>query len=224
MDSMKSLVDHELELEKLVRNLSDKYNFNTLMRTFIARNKSSTIPYHNNYHAFCMVLNCYDASKFYELANSETRDLLIAALFHDFNHSGGEYLDTENINRALLGYTECCLIKNIIPSEVVKKLIIVTEYPYKKDPDTLLEKVIRDADLMQSTMPFGYEMCITRLGQEVSKSRSRVMSEIEILEGQIDFMNKVVFWTKWANTPYRVDKFNNARQVFMDKLEELTRK
>ena len=46
---------------------------------------------------------CHQACEFYasELTNRQKRDLLIAALFHDFDHSGMMGEDDLNIARAL---------------------------------------------------------------------------------------------------------------------------
>ena len=47
-------------------------------------------PYHNFRHMLHVMWLCHEACKFYrnELSRRQMRDLLIAALFHDFNHSG----------------------------------------------------------------------------------------------------------------------------------------
>jgi hypothetical protein len=105
-------------------------------------------PYHNVIHelqhaywAFTCATN--------ECTSYDVRiePLLIASLFHDHNHSGGVEKDDVNIQRAT------AYVKQFFPmiAYLVTPLIEVTQFMdgrFTKEPETLREKAMRDADLM----------------------------------------------------------------------------
>src|ERR1019366_5684420 len=105
--------------------------------------------------------NCYDGAQYYNLPKDTTRDILLAALFHDFNHSGGKLPDNENIKNAV----SCiqALLTNIHP--LVIDCIECTEYPFVKEPLTIEQRIIRDADLMQ----FRYTNWMDMIGKNLRK-------------------------------------------------------
>lgn len=206
------LMQHHELVEYILGVHGLEYYFNY----FTARNKSATIPYHNQYHTYCMVLNVYEASLYHELNVDSRRSLLVAALFHDINHSGGTYTDDVNIKIAvdtlvsahklilettrsnpMCGDHYVCLTPQELVSSV--ETINSTKYPYNGPPDTLLQEIIRDADLMQV-----YEENPERL----RKQFLGLKSEMEIKHGPFtpeqwadgckDFNDKVIWHTQWA--------------------------
>jgi hypothetical protein len=70
---------------------------------FKKHNLSNSLPYHNEYHTECMVLNCLEGAYYEGVTGSQLRSLLVAALFHDFNHTGGEMEDGYNIHLTVKG-------------------------------------------------------------------------------------------------------------------------
>jgi hypothetical protein len=161
-------------------------------------NVSNDLPYHNWYHTTCMFLNCYEGVVHTTLNKARENDfddwtcsLLIAALFHDFGHSGGSQPDSVNIKVAISGLKEFSskLIKSFAWERVdnvtyTKKMLYhekivayaieiikATEYPYTFDLNNdrgyeyhnlrIHQRIIRDADLMQV-----YEKDQTKLYQQ----------------------------------------------------------
>jgi hypothetical protein len=58
-------------------------------------------PYHNDYHIMSVVCLCAIGASESGMAFDATRDLLIAAMFHDFGHAGGHQVsDADNIRTA----------------------------------------------------------------------------------------------------------------------------
>lgn len=123
------------------------------LRYLIANNKANSAPYHNLNHALTIVKYASEGAESEGLSERETRNLLLAAMFHDFNHSAGKSKDDVNVENAKKG------LREFVESEAIEgvdlyemeKLIDATEYPYQiKSGDlTLSQKILRDADLMQ---------------------------------------------------------------------------
>lgn len=183
-------------------NIEPFYDF---LRTF---NHSNDLPYHNFYHSTSVLLNCYEGAWHTGLNDEEIRGLCIGALLHDFNHSGGELADEENIYLALKGlssaqaYAKSMLI-GLSPEslKIAESVIRVTQYPFILEPDTFVKQIVRDADLMQ---PYEEIPCVLvnqylGLKVEVEIQKNTKFSDKEFADGLKIWQNKEVDWhTEWA--------------------------
>lgn len=115
-------------------------------------NTSSNV-YHSFLHTNSVILNCYEGALFQQLTPSETKVLLLAAMFHDYNHTGTSMRDDYNIMKAITGLCSVIVKKfpELLTADELKatgNLIRKTQYPYTPGKLTISEKIIRDADLM----------------------------------------------------------------------------
>jgi hypothetical protein len=134
-------------------------------------NKSMYLPYHNTYHALSMVLDCNKGASYAGLDFNTTRQLLIAALCHDINHSGGKESDDKNIMYACEAVKELQRLNYLSQEdcEVVIDIIKVTQYPYTDLPlDTESKRIIRDADLCAMLGDAWLEHIVVGLQQELA--------------------------------------------------------
>jgi hypothetical protein len=128
-------------------------------------------PYHNLTHelqvvwwSFVCYTNAYP-SAVSDDPDDELQHLLMAALFHDHNHSGGRFTDDTNVRLAQLfvsgpafhGASPAALESvfgspyAIEQEKRVNAIITVTEFKdgkFTHEPKTLAQRCIRDADLM----------------------------------------------------------------------------
>lgn len=123
---------------------------------FIVENSSSNyLPYHNLNHLLTVLKYSDLIAHGEEVYYDQRTSLHLASLFHDVNHSGGKLKDSENIDNAISSFQQFFSQKDSglsasVISEVIQ-LIKVTEFPYTKahSATTSMEKIIRDADMMQ---------------------------------------------------------------------------
>lgn len=118
--------------------IADRLNLSKYLDYFIENNKS-TAEYHSNYHVFCVALNSYEGAQHEKLSIFDTRNLVLAAIFHEFDHSGGLTNDTCNVLRAIKGLTEAAHHINddvLTIEEITQSIQIlgITKYPYEKPP------------------------------------------------------------------------------------------
>lgn len=175
-----------------------KYNLQDFYEYFSRNNISNDLPYHNRIHTETMIKNVYDGASYYNLNIVETKELVIAALFHDFNHSGGKLTDKENINLVLteLDKISDMFAKHDIELQKIKDMVYITEFPFVHFPKTLQQKIIRDSDLMQSFSTL--EMVINGLAEELTHKFGKKLSKKEMCDGQIKFMEESIFYTSWG--------------------------
>jgi len=144
------MMNNEIKLLNIINQstlLQEALNFN------MENNNSLFRPYHNIIHIFNVMHSVVDILNNYDVPVEKQKLLLLTAMFHDFNHSGGELNDSENIKMAKDGiiYFASSIYMKTEDLSFVLDLLDVTEYPYKKSNDelTLIEKILRDADLSQ---------------------------------------------------------------------------
>jgi hypothetical protein len=131
-------------------NYNENFINNKVMPYVKLNNKSNDLPYHNLKH----LLIVYDMCKNYIDNNNDIfypNELLVAALFHDFNHTGMQP-DQQNIDKAIDALT---IFHNDYPdffdltitSNIIKSTIFEPNKTETKTLSTLEECVINDADI-----------------------------------------------------------------------------
>ncbi len=157
-------------------------------------------PYHNFRHMFHVLWLCHEACRYYRevvqqpISRRAARNLLIAALFHDFNHSGLMGDDDLNVERALRGLRKHILEMDKPSLGDIESAIRGTQYPYVVQPQDLdlCGLILRDADVSQAFSVAWLQQVIFGLAAEWN------MKPIEVLKLQEPFHRKLVFQTDWG--------------------------
>lgn len=188
-------------------------------------NTANDNPYHNLFHTMSMVKNVYQGARFHNLPNIETTSLVVAALFHDYDHSGGLWADCDNVKLAATKFwkfynANANTLGLLINAGLTDACIRVTEFPFVLEPVTLAEEIIRDADMLQISEPYWFEMTTLGIKAEFETKIGQSISMIDYLRGQISFVNNhFKHYTEWgkmrANAPL-VTKRREAYQQILD--------
>lgn len=201
-----------------------KYGLNVFYeaKTYILENNLVENDYHNNEHminVFNNVMILFNHYKDeYELTPYDKLILGLAALFHDFDHSGGRLKDSENIELALLALKEFLVTRinfarvTISKSDLyddIKNIIVATEFPHLDIDLDILQKIIRDADTMGGIID-GWKSVVTNLASEYNKSIE------EFIPTQIKFLDTVKF-----NTDYCNDLLQNNKEKIIEELNKM---
>lgn len=158
-------------------------------------------PYHNLRHMLHVLWLCHAACRYYrgELTPRQMRNLLIAALFHDFDHPGRRQPGENDPDRINIPIAIAGLRRHVTPADhpylsEIEALIEATYYPYKIGSDKLdlLGQIIRDADLAQALAPVWIQQVVIGLAQEWG------VPPFEVLKGQASFLAGLSFQTRWA--------------------------
>lgn len=196
-------------------NTFKKYPVLGVALKYIIDNSQSIFkPYHNlNHNITVTVFSNYIGVR-EGLPKKEMVELLLAAIFHDFNHSGGEKKDTENIKAAKKGVKDFLKETGISDIDIdnVFNIIDATEYPYVIPNDKLStqQKIIRDADLCQLFENQRLQMNYLGLGKE---SNTDMGTQIK---NQDKFISTIKFNTKAAK-----DLFSKNQRVIKEELNYL---
>ncbi len=120
------------DIPAIVLNVERLYegNLHYYHHTIVTKAKNLNNPYHNYRHMTHVFWLCYQACLFYRntLSRREMRNLLIAALFHDFDHCGKMGNDALNIARALEALDVYLLDKDRPYIEDIKAILGPTEF------------------------------------------------------------------------------------------------
>lgn len=173
--------------------------FDFLKKAFkyiVLNNEANYAPYHNINHLLTVTKYTYYALEFEDLLEQkEAKDLLLAAIFHDFNHSAGKKKDDENIKEAKKEVKKFIEKEKIDADlEFINKILDATQYPYVIESDKLdeFQAIIRDADLTQVFESNWIYQNIFGLSKELN------MTPMEFMKGQRKFLESVKFNTVYG--------------------------
>lgn len=195
-------------LPEIIRNDQNIYEGNLIyyFQIIFFHSRNLYHPYHNFRHMMHVFWLCYQACVYYkdELTPRQMRNLLIASLFHDFDHSGLFGDDDLNILRAIRGLEKHLLEKDKTDLPDISYLIKVTEYPYTISSEgmELRGLIIRDADLSQSLNPAWLQQVVLGLAKEWQKQ------PIEVLAMQGPFHRSFKFHTEWSQKLFPQEAVN----------------
>lgn len=147
------------------RGIESNPNLVVLYNWYIRNCKSINLPYHNLSHTLGMmnhIAKIYKTSQYmykdygFQLSDEDYYLLLVSALFHDYNHSGGKFDDETNVQIAIAGLDDC-LSELFNRDEMTRyvfdrcsEIIKATQYPYVI-PDSELslnQRIIRECDIL----------------------------------------------------------------------------
>jgi 5'-deoxynucleotidase YfbR-like HD superfamily hydrolase len=159
--------------------------------------------YHNLGHTLHVARVCYEGLEFYNNTNKKVdaagaRNLLIAALFHDYDHTGMSGPDSANIERAISGLNKHILDRDRPAFTEISGIIRATQFPYSALPEnsSLAHRLIRDADLTQGLDYSWIGSIAEGLGAEQGKSVPEMFPEI------IKFLSNLHFETEFGRQAY----------------------
>jgi len=187
-------------------NIEEPDSFGVI-KSFFEKHYDRAARYHNWHHTCCMIVNVSDAYAYtkerdrQEWDLKEYRSLILAAAMHDIGHTGGHESDTINVARAIAlasDFIRYARLDTQVDKALVISLIRVTEFPFVFEPKTELEKIIRDADLLQSLEPTWFYMIYHCLLAEIRVKRTS-LKFTEFCKMQHDFMHNAQFYSVWWN-------------------------
>jgi hypothetical protein len=198
------------DVPAIIANHAGLYKGNLIpyFRTIFFTATNLENPYHNFRHMLHVTWLCHQACQYYraELTPLEMRELLIAALFHDFDHPGHPHLGEPDPDRINIEIAIGGLRKHVVPSDPsslprVEALIRATHFPYKTSGEELdlSGKIIRDADLAQALNPVWLQQVVIGLAAEWRTQ------PLDVLKMQPSFFDQLRFNTSWAHELFSRD-------------------
>lgn len=175
----------------------EEYGLTTLLRYVQKAQFDTHNAYHNVDHCIRVAL------RFVELMSASGWRLkhditcgMIAALFHDFGHTG-KGPDINNIEIAVKGMYDAQPVRDYFGRSLhiasVEKAIRCTEFrdmDFPIEPTSILECCLRDADLMESMEPHCIQYVMHDLCEEMG------VDVIKAIPLQIDFLKNAVMHTQ----------------------------
>jgi hypothetical protein len=200
-------------LPEILRNDQKLYEGDLVyyFQTIVNHAHNLSHPYHNFRHMFHVTWLCYQACEYYQdvLSPRQMRNLLVAALYHDYDHSGQIGPDQHNIDRAIEGLRKYCSSEDRNHLPEIETLIHTTRYPYiiVSEELDLCGKIIRDADMGQTFSVAWIQQVVIGLAAEWGKPIR------DVLEMQPKFLGGLKFLTEWARRTF-------SREDVEDKIKE----
>lgn len=186
----------------IFRNLQMLYsgNLEYYLNILLKKAKNLENPYHNLRHILYVTKLCYEACVFYSnnLSDVEKRDLLIAAIFHDFDHPGKSGNDDLNIEIAIRALSKYIHPEDRPRFDYISNIIRSTEYPHKSDFrfNNLQSEIIRDADLSQIFDDEWLQQIFIGLPSEIG------IGKTDFLMINLSFLESLKLRTEWGQIKF----------------------
>lgn len=186
-------------LISVVRNDHGLYRGNLIPYFAIIWNSATNLdnPYHNFRHPMYATQLCYDACDYYsdELSQEKMRVLMIAEMFHDFDHTGKNVDDDINITKAILGIRKYILPEDAPSLSDIEYHIKMTQFPPSIPTEKLglRVQIMRDADLCQVFEPDWMQQVVIGLAAEKGVTPTQMLSMQEEF-----LLERLRLHTEWA--------------------------
>lgn len=168
-------------------------------------NLSSEFTYHNLEHTREVYEGVTELGKNSDLPKDELEVIQVAAWFHDTGFVKG-YRDHEYKSIEIVrDYLEKIHFPEL-KIERIADIIIMTEM--KNMPANLSEKIIRDADVLHIGKENFYSKSLL-LKSEWENIDSKKYTTTEWLHSSLDFINRTMFFTVYANSKYETVRQQN---------------
>ncbi len=212
------------DLAGIIGNEDDLYEGNLVpyFRVIFFEAKNLDNPYHNFRHMLHVLWLCHNACRYYqnELTARQMRVLLIAALFHDFDHPGHPHPGEEDPDSINIGLAITGVRRHITPADrallpEIEALIATTHYPHKIQGGKLdlPGQIICDADLAQAFSLAWIQQVVIGLAREWC------IKPLDVLRAQVSFLTALPFSTEWARRKFPqklvAAKIEEARKLLL---------
>lgn len=120
----------------------------------IEDNPSRDLPYHGNEHLLTVACYAHLGAQHYGFETQDTLEMVVAALWHDYDYVLDEDSDHVNIDRAIAHARSSAASFNFDENatERIVSLIKATKFPHSA-VDFLQGQILQDADMMQQLEP-----------------------------------------------------------------------
>lgn len=174
--ALKSAIVYEGNLETSGSLGLSNDQFEEIKENILEKIAALNLPYHNEKHTLKVLARVQTLAEVIGLDESEIRLLSLAALFHDYGHSGNSYrqatqADKNNLSNeeyaALIADEHLLLYLNVRERLVLQGLVLSTSFDQKSledvpnssyqrdyEPHTKLEKILAFADVFHMDCPF----------------------------------------------------------------------
>lgn len=193
----------------ILLNISDEKVADWLSKSYIFKYTKNEDKYYHTFRHMIAVANI--ANILLENEDDITKlTCIVAALYHDYEHSLGKELDSYNISNAIQhAYLELnnfyyidaqySLFSNAnVDIPKVYDAIFCTIYPFRVEPKNIIEAALRDADLL---------MCLCPDAEHFAKGLSLETKVNRNVDDMFNFVSSQKFYTKKAQDIF------NQRQI-----------
>jgi len=195
--------DDDVMIPYIIRNEDKIFRGGTLEPYLKALFASTGItnPYHGLRHSLHVMRSAYLAARYHsdELTPLEIREIVIAGLMHDMNHSGRAKpgFDHLEIPRALYAFSKCVQAEDSNSVGRISELVSATQFPpVKTEGLSLAERIMQDADMTQTFGVAWVQQVAVGLAEEWD------MTPLQILKNQKGFLSNLKWKTEWAEKSF----------------------
>jgi hypothetical protein len=160
-------------------------------------NPAVNAPYHSNQHMYHVAriayeLYCLDHVNAGTYNKDHARNIVVAGLVHDYDHSMGRFVDSVNIERVLRSIEWWGMEHpGLCDWDEVADLVRSTQFPYVEYNYPPLHPYLRDADLMYGMEIHAQQGLLKGLPEEIAQGSGTQMTSVQFLPLQRKFLDGI---------------------------------
>lgn len=165
--------------------------------------------YHNFSHTQFVVSKVNEIIQSENLTNDEQEIVLLSAWFHDIGYTVDK---AKHEDHSIVIATEFLKKENYDKEKLDKVIVCINATKLHETPETLLEKILCDADFSHLASP-NYKEKSNQLRTEFENIGCGIYSKKEWLEENIAVFNNQKYYTKYANINWNSTKNENLIEL-----------
>lgn len=182
----------------------------------VEHNNGANNGYHSTLHCFGVAHLVLEIFPSEYLSAEEQAGILLAAVFHDFNHTAASVPDLQNIELAITGLrayratlkepTGIAWANFDLVFQIAEDCIRITEYPFVKEPRGQCEQIIRDADMLFACTNIDTVAIVEGLREELEAKLNVTIPLNAAVEQQARFLDGAKFYTPTGQAIFKAAK------------------
>ena len=205
-------------------SIIEKYDLGLMVRYILEHNMSQASPYHNCDHMFDVMYNAHHAYECYETKDPLLmKPMLVAALFHDFNHSQSFYHnDIDNTSLAIQAFNTYSMRLPLQDQEKCHKLFIMRVVDFISDLQFPHQPLSEDKELVDYNVAANclrdsdiFQYCMATISSTIGIKQEyfKHWTWEHFLDKQIEFIENIQYHSKWGKEVAEQKKQETVRHL-----------
>ncbi|WQJ53318.1 MAG: phosphohydrolase [Wendovervirus sonii] len=190
----------QINQRRVIQFINKNKMLKSAFKYYLEYNTGCNNPYHNVNHTMAMMDILIDMDP----EDDNLHTMLLAAIFHDMNHSAGKMDDIHNVDNSIDAYYSFCTKYPFYFDKNIEKIIRTTQFPYKEgDKLNYMQRKVREADNLVCFYDDFLTQVLLGLKEEMHVTDLNIMIQNELKFFENSWKNLELAYSKRCVNKYK---------------------